>query len=80
LDYRQAAAVNARLELDLRIGAAFTRFQTLALQDRIPVVGEQNLVISYGTPLSDGGNDRILSISDVGIRGGKMAEGGEFRA
>lgn len=80
MDYRQAAAVNARLELDLRIGAAFTRFQTLALKDRIPVVGEQNLVISYGTPLSDGGNDRILSISDVGIRGGKMAEGGAFRA
>lgn len=26
LDYKQADAVNARIELDLRIGAAFTRF------------------------------------------------------
>jgi hypothetical protein len=48
LDYMQAAAVNARLELDLRIGAAFTRFQTLTLQQRIGEIGEQKLIISYG--------------------------------
>jgi DNA topoisomerase III len=48
LDYRQAAAVNARLELDLRIGAAFTRFQTLTLQNRIGEIGEERLIISYG--------------------------------
>jgi DNA topoisomerase-3 len=48
LDYRQAAAVNARLELDLRIGAVFTRFQTLTLQQRIRAIGDEKLVISYG--------------------------------
>jgi DNA topoisomerase-3 len=48
LDYRQAAAVNARIELDLRIGSAFTRFQTLTLQQRIVKIGEEKLIISYG--------------------------------
>lgn len=41
----QAAAVEARMTLDLRVGAAFTRLQTMALQSRIPQL--QNL-ISYG--------------------------------
>ena len=49
LDYRQAAAVNARLELDLRIGAAFTRFQTLTLQGRFRALAEEKLVVSYGS-------------------------------
>ena len=41
-------AVDVRQELDLRIGAAFTRFQTLRLQKRFPeVLSEQ--VISYGS-------------------------------
>jgi len=39
-------AVEARSELDLRVGAAFTRFQTLRLQKRFD--GLQNGVISYG--------------------------------
>jgi DNA topoisomerase III len=49
LDHRQAAAVNARLELDLRIGAAFTRFQTMTLQRRIAEIAEERLIVSYGT-------------------------------
>ena len=48
LDYRQASAVNARLELDLRIGAAFTRFQTLTLQERIGAIKEEQRIVSYG--------------------------------
>ncbi|XP_064634025.1 DNA topoisomerase 3-alpha-like [Lineus longissimus] len=41
-------AVDVRTELDLRIGAAFTRFQTLRLQKVFPnVLGEQ--LISYGS-------------------------------
>ncbi|KAG0353951.1 DNA topoisomerase [Gamsiella multidivaricata] len=46
LDMRQADAVDARIELDLRIGASFTRFQTLTLQGRFPELAEG--VISYG--------------------------------
>jgi len=40
------AAVQARCELDLRVGAAFTRFQTLRLQKRFLEFSEG--VISYG--------------------------------
>jgi DNA topoisomerase-3 len=46
LDERQADAVAARIELDLRIGYAFTRFQTTSLQ----LLGGPlaNITISYG--------------------------------
>jgi DNA topoisomerase-3 len=47
LDMRQAEAVDARMELDLRIGAIFTRFQTLSVQNQFPELGEG--LISYGT-------------------------------
>ncbi|KFM57980.1 DNA topoisomerase 3-alpha, partial [Stegodyphus mimosarum] len=41
-------AVNVRRELDLRIGAAFTRFQTLRLKKVFPdILGNQ--LISYGS-------------------------------
>jgi DNA topoisomerase-3 len=43
---RMADAVEARISLDLRIGAAFTRLITLTLQQRIPDVAEK--VLSYG--------------------------------
>ena len=46
LDDAQAAAVAARIELDLRIGAAFTRWQTLQLQG---IAGLEKQVISYGS-------------------------------
>lgn len=48
LDERQAEAVAARIELDLRIGAAFTRFQTLQLQT---LESLKNQVLSYGRHL-----------------------------
>ena len=64
LDYRQVAAVNTRLELDLRIGAAFTRFQTLTLQQRVGAV--EGMMISYGNSLGTL-TSRIMSISDAGI-------------
>lgn len=41
-------AVDVRSELDLRIGAAFTRFQTLRLQRRFPDLLADRL-ISYGS-------------------------------
>lgn len=43
----QVHSVEARMALDLRIGAAFTRLQTLALQNRFGVLKEN--VVSYGT-------------------------------
>lgn len=54
LDERQAAAVCARIELDLRIGAAFTRWQTYALKG---INGLEERVISYGkVPTSQSGD------------------------
>lgn len=47
LDDRQVNAVAARIELDLRLGASFTRFQTLALQKLGGDLAER--VISYGS-------------------------------
>lgn len=46
LDERQANAVAARIELDLRIGASFTRLQTLQLQNVTEKLADQ--IISYG--------------------------------
>ncbi|KAJ3362457.1 DNA topoisomerase [Allomyces javanicus] len=47
LDLRQSEAVDARSELDLRIGAAFTRFLTMRFRDRF--VDLQDQVLSYGS-------------------------------
>ena len=46
LDWSAAAAVEARSELDLRIGAAFTRMQTMALQNRFHELSKN--IVSYG--------------------------------
>jgi DNA topoisomerase-3 len=46
LDKAQADAVDARTVLDLRLGAAFTRMQSLILQPRFEELGKQT--ISYG--------------------------------
>ncbi|KAF4321747.1 hypothetical protein BBO99_00004297 [Phytophthora kernoviae] len=41
-------ACDARSEIDLRIGAAFTRFQTMRIQSRFPDLKKEKGVISYG--------------------------------
>jgi DNA topoisomerase III len=46
LDDRQANAVAARIELDLRIGASFTRLQTLQLQNLSEKLHDK--ILSYG--------------------------------
>lgn len=47
-----AQTVDARQEIDLRIGASFTRFQTMLLKDRFSIDStgnkERSRVISYG--------------------------------
>lgn len=43
---RAANAVAARIALDLRVGAAMTRMQTLQLQSRFDLLSEK--IISYG--------------------------------
>ncbi|KAN0061763.1 DNA topoisomerase [Thecaphora frezii] len=48
LDWLSADAVEARIQLDLRIGAAFTRMQTMSLQSRVPELESAKQVISYG--------------------------------
>lgn len=50
LDERLANAVSARIELDLRIGASFTRLQTLQLKTLGSLL--QDRIISYGEPFS----------------------------
>ncbi|KAG5519345.1 hypothetical protein PMAC_001970 [Pneumocystis sp. 'macacae'] len=46
IDQKQVNAVAARIEFDLRVGSAFTRFQTLSLQNFEPLAKE---IISYGS-------------------------------
>lgn len=46
LDWNAVAAVESRIELDLRLGAAFTRLQSLGLQSHFQELKQK--VISYG--------------------------------
>lgn len=48
-DLRVSQAVDVRSELDLRIGAAFTRFQTMRLRSKFPDSIEQGGIVSYGS-------------------------------
>lgn len=82
LDELQANAVAARMELDLRIGAAFTRLQTLQLQNLSPTL--ENQTISYGAWPFWYINVfliifRILSIPDTRFRGRSLLAGEEFQ-
>uniref|UniRef100_A0A158R560 DNA topoisomerase n=1 Tax=Syphacia muris TaxID=451379 RepID=A0A158R560_9BILA len=50
LDQRMVDAVECRSELDLRIGAAFSRLQTLHLREKFATIfQEHNEVVSYGS-------------------------------
>ena len=49
LDMNQAFAVDARQQLDLKIGAAFTRLQTISLRDRFSSFVAEKKIVSYGS-------------------------------
>ena len=59
LDEKQVDAVNARIELDLRIGFAFTRFLTTGLRVLGGPLAE--LVLSYGRKIYDAGIEAQLT-------------------
>ena len=70
LDYNKVFAVDARSELDLRIGAVFTRFQTLGLKNRFEEL-EDKKVISYG--MSEVNHfKRFLSVSNIRVHCGEI--------
>ncbi len=48
-DIRKSQAVDVRTELDLRIGAAFTRYQSLRYQRLFPGLIENGKLVSYGS-------------------------------
>lgn len=77
MDDRQVTAVSARIELDLRLGAAFTRYQTLALREMGGDLADR--VISYGqssTPFDDQDLSsivvRLMSIPNPRLRCGSL--------
>ena len=87
LDERQVNAVAARIELDLRIGYAFTRFNTLTLQTMGGDLSER--VISYGATWAScywkRGKSflilvRVLPISHSGVRRRQILQSQELCA
>ena len=85
LDDKQVDAVSARIELDLRIGYAFTRFLTLNLR---PLGGPlSKLTLSYGKRTSHARTSavhppncsRVLPVSYSRLRRGSVFPGQEFR-
>lgn len=84
LDEYKANAVAARIELDLRIGAAFTRLLTLNLKNSAPALNEK--IISYGkSPFHlifqfPSNLYRILSISHFRVRGRPIPSSKEVQA
>lgn len=94
LDEKQVNAVSARIELDLRIGYAFTRFITNNLKHLGGPLAD--LVLSYGNSRHPSLSlslsiiiismilglkqlHRVLSISNSGICGGPIFSRQEFR-
>jgi hypothetical protein len=81
LDQSQASAVDARIELDLRSGAAFTRFLTLNLKPMIQSIQPDLKAISYG---KDAQTEtwltvRLLSVSYTWICRRSILQGSEIR-
>ena len=73
MDDRQVTAVSARIELDLRLGAAFTRYQTLTLREMGGDLADR--LISYGQSSTPSKCYirrltivRFLSVPDPGLR------------
>ena len=86
LDDRQVNAVSARIELDLRLGAAFTRYQTLSLQmlggnlaEKVLSYGE-NEFISLEILILRLWPHRILPVSNPGLRSGQILSSPKIRA
>lgn len=85
LDRAQADAVEARTILDLKVGAAFTRMQTLVLQRQVKKIEDEKNIVSYGASQpfcsipSTNLSFRSMSVPNLGFRSRQIQGRSDFQ-